>query len=74
MKCQISVPIRKRLPRSNTDRITILEKRIKQVEGGGGKGRYHNDSNSSNNNNTNEYKQLKEELAYLLNKKLKMTS
>ena len=53
-KCQSLVPI-KRLPRSHSSRIITIEKKIKKVE------RYH-----GNNNSSSTYKQLKEELATLL--------
>jgi hypothetical protein len=59
-KCNLPVPIVGRLPRSHADRITILEKRIRQVE------RYH-----GNNSSNSTYKQLKEELVNLLREEAK---
>lgn len=71
-----TVPILKRLPRSNTDGITILEKRIKQVEGEQRRKRtrYHNLTNPKSDTKLdvlNEFmKQWKEKVLYLGDQKV----
>jgi hypothetical protein len=58
-KCNLPVPIVRRLPRSHSDRITILEKRKRQAE------RYHNSTDY------NFCKSEREELAGLLKQEAK---
>jgi hypothetical protein len=55
--CDMAVPIVGKLPRPHNDRVAILQKRIKWME---------NYSRCNNNNKNNDLKQLRQELADLL--------
>jgi hypothetical protein len=66
-KCRMAVPILGKLPRPYSNRIAILQKRIKWLEGYS-RGNTNRSSSSYNNN----VKQLKQELAELLEEDAKV--
>jgi hypothetical protein len=60
-KCGMTVPIVGKLSKPNSNRIAVLEKRIKWLENYS-----HSNNNGSYHHKNNDVKQLKQELAHLL--------